>query len=175
MTSSSLNVAHYDRFTRILHWVVAVIIIYAMCVGYILHALEGTRWFYFFSELNMSLATIATPVMLVRFIWRFFRPSIERPAGISLRKKQMVALVHEVFYLTIFAVLVSGFLMLHKDYHLFGLLHVTRPVDVPVINQFFFTAHRYSCMVLGIILVMHVAAVLKYTVTGKPEILRRML
>lgn len=175
MSSDSLNAVRYDRFTRLLHWVVAVVIIYAMCMGYILHALEGTKWFTFFSELNMSLATIATPVMLVRFAWRFFRPALDRPAGISLRKKQMVAFIHEVFYLTILVVLVSGFLMLQQDYHLFGLLLVTRPVDIPAINQFFFTIHRYSCIVLGVILVMHVAAVLKYTFSGNPEILRRML
>lgn len=175
MISKSVNAVRYDRFTRILHWVVAVVIIYAMSMGYILHALEGTRWFTFFSELNMSLATVATPVMLVRFVWRFFRPSLERPEGISLRKKQMVAFIHEVFYLTIFVVLVSGFLMLQKDYHLFGMMLVTRPIDVPVINQFFFTIHRYSCILLGTLLVMHVAAVLRYTLSGKPEILRRML
>lgn len=175
MISTSGSVVRYDRFTRLLHWLVAAVIIYAMCMGYILHALEGTQWFTFFSELNMSLATIATPIMLVRFTWRFFRPSLARSAGISLRQKQMVAFVHEVFYLTILVVLVSGFLMLQKDYHLFGLLLVTRPIDVPVINQFFFTIHRYSCILLGTLLVIHVAAVLKHTFSGKPEILRRML
>ncbi len=51
----------YDPFSRLLHWVVAAVIIYAMCMGYILHALEGTRWFHFFSVLNMSLGTMATP------------------------------------------------------------------------------------------------------------------
>lgn len=167
--------ARYDRFTRFLHWLVAAVIIYAMCMGYILHALEGTRWFTFFSVLNMSLGTLATPIMLVRFTWRFFRPSVAWPASISLRKKQLVVFVHEVFYLTILLVLVSGFLMLQKDYQLFGLLHVTRPIDVPAINEFFFTVHRYSCILLGLILLVHVMAVVKYTVSGKPEILRRML
>ncbi|MGU3414620.1 cytochrome b [Enterobacteriaceae bacterium C23F] len=167
--------ARYDRFTRVLHWLVAAVIIYAMFMGYLLHALEGTRWFTFFSVLNMSLGTIATPIMLVRFAWRFFRPSVEWPASISRRKKQLVVFVHEVFYLTILVVLVSGFLMLQNDYHLFGLLPVTRPVSVPVINEFFFTIHRYSCILLGVILLAHVTAVVKYTLSGKPEILRRML
>jgi cytochrome b561 len=175
MQSSSTKSARYDRFTRILHWVVAAVIIYAMSMGYILHALEGTRWFTFFSVLNMSLGTIATPIMLVRFIWRFFRPSLAWPASISPRKKQIVVFIHEVFYLTILMVLVSGFLMLQKDYHLFGLLPITRPINVTEINQFFFIVHRYSCILLGTILVMHVSAVLKYTFSGKPEILRRML
>jgi superoxide oxidase len=175
MQSSSASAVRYDLFTRILHWVVAGVIIYAMCMGYILHALEGTRWFTFFSVLNMSLGTIATPIMLVRFVWRFFRPSLAWPASISPRKKQLVVFIHEVFYLTIMVVLVSGFLMLQKDYSLFGLLPISRPITVVEINHFFFVVHRYSCILLGVILLAHVGAVLKYTFSRQPEILRRML
>ena len=165
----------YDPFSRLLHWVVAAVIIYAMCMGYILHVLEGTRWFHFFSVLNMSLGTMATPIMLVRFIWRFFRPSVPYPDSVAGRKKQLVVFLHEIFYLTIMLVLVSGFLMLHKDYQFFGLLHVSRPVNVDVINDFFFKIHRVSCITLGVILFMHVAAVIRYTLQGQGEILRRML
>ena len=81
MISNSVKVLRYDRFTRILHWVVAVIIIYAICVRYILHALEGTRWFNFFSELNMSLATIATTVMLMCLPGVF---SVRRSTGLQV-------------------------------------------------------------------------------------------
>nr|WP_159466074.1 cytochrome b/b6 domain-containing protein [Scandinavium goeteborgense] len=175
MQSHSASAVRYDLFTRILHWVVAVVIIYAMCMGYILHTLEGTRWFTFFSVLNMSLGTIATPIMLVRFVWRFFRPSLAWPASISLRQKQMVVFIHEVFYLTIMVVLISGFLMLQKDYSLFGLLPISRPITILDINHFFFVVHRYSCILLGVILMAHVGAVLKYTFNRRPEILRRML
>jgi Cytochrome B561 len=175
MLTRHTDQGRYDIFTRVLHWVVATVIIYAMCMGYLLHALEGTRWFTFFSVLNMSLGTIATPIMLVRFIWRFFRPSVAWPSIISRRKKQMVVFIHEVFYLTIMVVLVSGFLMLQKDYSLFGLLPVSRPITVTVINEFFFQVHRYSCILLGVILLAHIAAVMKYTLTGQRQILQRML
>ena len=175
MQTSSVIPARYDRFSRLLHWVVAVVIIYAMCMGYILHALEGTRWFTFFSVLNMSLGTIATPIMLVRFVWRFFRPSVPYPATVAGRKKQMVVFIHELFYLTIMLVLVSGFLMLHKDYSLFGLLPITHPINTIEVNEFFFKVHRVSCILLGLILLGHVAAVIKYTFKGQREILQRML
>jgi cytochrome b561 len=175
MQTYSTVATRYDLFSRVLHWVVAGVIIYAMCMGYILHALEGTRWFNFFSVLNMSLGTIATPIMLVRFTWRFFRPSVPYPASITPRKKQLVVFIHEIFYLTILVVLVSGFLMLQKDYHLFGLLHISRPINVTEINEFFFQIHRYSCILLGVILLGHVAAVIKYMHGGQREIVKRML
>lgn len=175
MHASQMAANRYDPFSRLLHWVVAAVIIYAMCMGYILHALEGTKWFHFFSVLNMSLGTLATPIMLVRFTWRFFRPSVPYPATVAGRKKQLVVFLHEIFYLTIMLVLTSGFLMLHKDYHFFGLFHIARPVNVDVINDFFFKIHRVSCILLGLILLMHVGAVIKYTLSGQREILRRML
>lgn len=169
------TVVRYDIFSRVLHWIVAGVIIYAMCMGYLLHVLEGTRWFDFFSELNMSLATVATPIMIVRFIWRFFRPSTPYPLTIPRRKKQLVVFLHEIFYLIIFSVLISGFLMLEKDYHLFGLLHISRPVTTSEINQFFFQVHRFSCIALGIMLLAHVGAVINYRRKGQHAILRRML
>lgn len=175
MLQNKIAPARYDRFSRILHWVVAVVIIYAMCMGYIIHALEGTRWHAFFSELNMSLATIATPIMIIRFIWRFFRPSPPYPATISSRKRKTVVFIHEIFYLTIFMVMISGFLMLEKDYHLFGLLPVSRPVNVAEVNAFFFQIHRYSCILLGVLLLGHVMAVLNYIRKGQRDILCRML
>ncbi|MEA5166608.1 cytochrome b/b6 domain-containing protein [Enterobacter bugandensis] len=175
MQTSLVIAKRYDRFSRLLHWVVAAVIIYAMCMGYILHALEGTRWFTFFSVLNMSLGTIATPIMMVRFVWRFFRPSVPYPATVAGRKKQLVVFIHELFYLTIMVVLVSGFLMLQKDYNLFGLVPVSRPIAIAEVNAFFFQMHRYSCILLGVILLGHVAAVLKYTFSGQREILQRML
>lgn len=165
----------YDLLSRFLHWLVAIVIIYAMAMGYILHALEGTRWFNFFSVLNMSLGTIATPIMVLRFIWRFLRPSVPLPAFIPRYKKQLIILFHELFYLTIFVVLISGFLMLQQDYHLLGLIPVAHPVSIQAVNDFFFQIHRYSCILLGIFLIIHVAAVLRDSSRKEKNILRRML
>ncbi|NUU66093.1 cytochrome b/b6 domain-containing protein [Enterobacteriaceae bacterium BIT-l23] len=164
----------YDFLSRLLHWGVAAIIIYATIMGYILHSLDGSRWFDFFSELNMSLATIATPVMVIRFVWRFFRPPVGWPSYISTRKKQLVTFIHEIFYLTIFIVLISGFLMLEKGYHLFWLIPVPQPLSSPEVNQFFFKVHRISCMALGVLLVIHITAVANYLRQGKKEILNKM-
>lgn len=165
----------YDLFSRLLHWLTAAIIIYAMCMGYVLHLLPGTSWFHFFSELNMSLATVATPVMMVRFVWRFFKPAVPYPDYIPPGKLQLVAFLHEMLYLTIMVVLISGFLMLKHGYCLFGLITVPQPVSFAEINAFFFMVHRASCMLLGLIIVGHIGAVINYRRKGQLEILQRMM
>jgi cytochrome b561 len=164
----------YDGLSRLLHWVVAIIIIYAMCMGYLLHALEGTAYFQFFSVLNMTLGTLATPVMIIRFTWRFFRPSVPYPADVSVLKKKFMIFAHELFYLVIFITLISGFLMLQKGYNLFGLFPIPRPVDTLAVNEFFFMLHRYACITLGIFFLGHVFAVAKHYLAGKKSIISRM-
>jgi cytochrome b561 len=165
----------YDRFSRLLHWVLAVGIIYASLVGYGLHFISDPRIFTFFSELNMSLATMMTLLMILRFTWRFFRPAVPYAEHIKGNKKGLVILLHEIFYLIIFTVLISGFLMLKDGYMLFGLLSVAQPLQNLEVNLFFFQVHRYSCIALGGMLLMHVAAVIKHQVFDKNDILSRMV
>lgn len=167
--------SRYDRFSRILHWVLAVGIIYASLVGYGLHFISDPQIFTFFSELNMSLATVMTLLMIVRFTWRFFRPSVPYGKHIQGSKKGLVILLHEIFYLIIFVVLISGFLMLKDGYTLFGMLSVPQPLHNLEVNLFFFSVHRYSCMALGLMLLMHVAAVIKHQLVDKHNILSRMV
>lgn len=165
----------YDKFSRILHWVLAIGIIYASIVGYSLHFVADPQVFKFFSELNMSLATLMTALMVIRFIWRFFRPSVPYGAQLQGHKKALVVLLHEIFYLIIFVVLISGFLMLEHDYSLFGLVQVPQPLNNLEVNRFFFTVHRYSCIALAGMILMHIGAVIKHQVLDKNPILSRMV
>ncbi|CAM3739272.1 cytochrome B [Rouxiella silvae] len=174
MENSIAPRVRYDRFSRILHWAVAVIIIYAMFMGYLLHALQGTPYFQFFSVLNMTLGTLATPVMIVRFSWRFFRPSVPYAADVSRMKKNVLVFAHEIFYLAIFVTLISGFLMLQNGYNLFGLFPIPQPVTSLEVNKFFFELHRYACITVGVILLGHVFAVAKHYFSGNRSIIRRM-
>lgn len=166
--------SRYDLLTRLLHWIVAAGIIYAMIVGYSLHFISNPVIFEFFSTLNMSLATVIALLMMIRFVWRFFRPSVPYTGSITGYKKSIVILFHEVFYLVIFLVLISGFLMLKKGYFFFGLFFIPQPVTIPEVNDFFFQVHRYSCISLGVMLLLHVFAVIKHQFIGKTPVLSRM-
>ncbi|MGQ8773053.1 cytochrome b [Serratia sp. NA_112.1] len=165
----------YDLFSRLLHWIIAVAMFYVMIVGYSLHFMPNERIFTFFSETNMSLALVLTPLMMARFLWRFFRPSVPYGEMLKGHGKGLVHLLHEVFYLLIFVVLISGFLMLEKGFQVFGVIDFPRPVDSLEVNRFFFVIHRCSCVALAGMIVLHVAAVIKHHYFEKNAILHRML
>ncbi|WP_312240229.1 cytochrome b/b6 domain-containing protein [Pantoea sp.] len=166
--------ARYDKFSRLLHWVCAVGIIYASIVGYALHFITDKKIFAFFSELNMSLATVVTVLMVMRFVWRFFRPSVPYGSHITGAKKGAIVFMHELFYLIIFVVLISGFIMLEHGYRLFGLVNIPQPVRNEAVNHFFFMIHRGGCIALSVMLLLHVAAVAKHHWVDKNPILSRM-
>jgi len=63
------------------------------------------------------------------------------------------------FYLLICLVLISGFLMLDNGFAVFGFSDFPYPVNNLEVNQFFLAAHRYSCIALSTMMVIHVSAV----------------
>ena len=164
----------YDGLTRMLHWGIAAIIIYVMATGYLLPLLVGTILFKFVSVLNMSLGTLITPLMAVRYVWKFFRPALPYPADLSKTKQNAAHLAHELFYLVIWTMLVSGFLMLTHGYQLFWLIPIPQFVHNADINQFFFAVHRYACIAVTAMLTLHIAAVAKHHLIDKRDVLRRM-
>ncbi|RQH06934.1 cytochrome b [Paraburkholderia dinghuensis] len=169
------HIPRYDRFTRYLHWAVATGIIYASIVGYSLNYISSPGVHNFFSVLNMSLATVVTVLMCGRFVWRFFRPSINKPGQVPAKRNSAANFAHEVFYIIIFTVLISGFLMLKHGYNFFGLFYVPRPIAVNDVNDFFFKIHRYSTATLVIMLFLHVLAVVKCHIIDRHPIISRMI
>lgn len=166
----------YDTLTKVLHWSMAIIIIYASIAGYVMHLLTpSTPAFTFLSVLNMSLATIATPLLAIRYLWTFFRKSPESLKSISTVQMNIAKLVHSLLYLLMFIVFSSGYLMLTESYSLFWLVDVNNLISNPDINEFFFNMHRAACMALFLSVVLHVLAVVKHQFIARNNVLGLMV
>ncbi len=138
-----MTIQGYDPLSKLLHWTMAAVIIYATLAGYIMHlVVDNKALFSLLSTLNISLATIATPLFIVRFIWRFFRNTPELPSSVSKLQKNAAKFIHSLIYLMMFLVFSSGFLMLEKSYFLFWMFNVPNLLDNQPVNEFFFMVHR---------------------------------
>lgn len=169
------HVKRYDLFSRLLHWTVAIIILHATIIGYFLHFFESNHVTRLLLDFNVSLGFILFPIMIVRFAWRYFRPPVPYDGMISKNEKGVIELLHEVFYLIIFTALISGILMLDEDFYIFWILKFPRLLKYHELNDFFFDVHRYSCIILAVMIMGHVSAVIKRQWFSKQLILRRML
>ncbi|WP_039977450.1 cytochrome b [Vibrio jasicida] len=166
---------HYDAFSKWLHWIMAVIIIYATIAGYgMLFVMDMPQLFHVLSTLNMSFATIASVLLIVRWGWSFFRNAPELPDTIPNTQKSMAKLAHGVLYLVMFVVFVSGFLMLKHEYPFFWLFTIPNPISNAEVNEFFFMVHRVGCATLATLVALHVAAALKHHFVSKNDVLRSM-
>ncbi|AGU98940.1 cytochrome b [Vibrio campbellii] len=165
----------YDGFSKILHWVMAVLIIYATIAGYgMLLVQDDPELFHILSTLNMSGATIATVLFVFRWSWSFFRETPKLPSSISSFQQNVAKLIHSFAYLLMFIVFVSGYLMLKHDYEFFWLFTISQPISNNEVNDFFFIVHRISCVMLGCFIGLHVAAALKHHIILKNDVLKSM-
>lgn len=165
-----------DPITRWFHWCMASIILYATMAGYYMHVVVNShpKIFNFLSTLNMSLATVAAPVFVARWVWSYFRPS-EGNVKNKTTYSAVVSLAHAILYFLMFMVFISGFFMLTDGYYLFGLIYMPNLITSVDINGLFFTIHRFSCLALFSLVLVHISAALYHHFVMKDKILLRML
>lgn len=169
------EVVRYDGLARLLHWIFAAAILYATVAGYALARLPGGPLREFLSHLNMSIATVLIVLFPLRVWWASVRVTPRELAGISPMQRSIAHGVHRLLYLTIFAVLASGYLMVPKGYEFFGLIEIPTPFGQGALTERLFVFHRAACAVLAGLVVLHVLAVVKHQWIARNDVLRRML
>ncbi|WP_165096752.1 MULTISPECIES: cytochrome b [unclassified Caballeronia] len=165
----------YDGVARFFHWVFAAGIIYASITGYTLAQLSAGPERDFLSRLNMSIATVLIVLFPLRVCWKFVRIEPRALPDVSELQNELAHRVHILMYLTIFAVLVSGFLMVPNGYSFFGLVEIHTPFVKGALTDKLFVIHRASCALLAGLVVLHVLAVVKHQLITRNNVLRRML
>jgi superoxide oxidase len=165
----------YDTFSRLTHWLTAAVILVAMVVGFFFPHMPDSGTFQFFSTLNKSLGSLLLPIMVSRYVWRHFRPEVAYPPNMSAWNRGLAHLFHEVFYLVILTAVVSGLGMLKTGFYLCWLLYIPPPVKDLEMNYLFASIHTVTLNVLGVMLLLHIAAVVWHYKRGRQAILYRML
>ncbi|MFM2667471.1 cytochrome b/b6 domain-containing protein [Vibrio mediterranei] len=149
----------YDIASRLFHWSMAVVIIYATIAGYTMHLVidSSPSLWSILSVMNMSLATITTPILLARWCWKYFRPSVYHRVKYS-RLYPLARMTHSMIYFLMFLVFISGYLMLEESYKLFWLINIPNLIEAPQLNSFFFLVHRIGCIALSGFVIAHMLA-----------------
>lgn len=158
----------YSGLQKGLHAISMMIIVWLMASGYyaalITHIPEVKGAV---SAFNVALATLFAPVFL-------FRMCVSCGKGYAdvLRSRDVMRyaafLVHNLIYITTLIVIVSGFLMMNRDIDMFGLFYIPAVITDPRLHGWFSDSHTLACYGLALLLFMHVAAVIKHHLTGRP-------
>jgi cytochrome b561 len=164
----------YDRTARWLHWLSALVILWAMASGMTIAAVElepGLKAV--ITSFNVSLTTCFIPFFVWRLVHALRTPKPVNTA-VSARNRRHADIAHWLLYVLVAVVLLSGVLMMEHESHLFGLVTLPNLVSDPAINDFFATVHTQACRLLAILVMVHIAAVIRHHLAGR-RVLARML
>lgn len=168
-----METLRYHRTLRILHWLMAFVLLGLIAVGWTmkeihgLGPLRGTLY-----SLHKSFGVIALLLIAVRIMVRFSTPVPPLPEGMKSIEKLGAKAGHLLLYVGMVTVPLSGFIMSMasgKGIKLFGfplpnLMAINKPL-----SRFAYEMHELLPYILLAVIAAHVAGALKHRFFDAPE------
>ncbi|NQZ87802.1 MAG: cytochrome b/b6 domain-containing protein [Saccharospirillaceae bacterium] len=169
-----MNTVKYDITAKILHWLSALVILWATIGGLYIILLDTEEHIKLqISELNISITTLFIPIFCFRILYRVTRKSPLEQGIMPTIEEKMARLMHNFLYALVSFVLISGILMMDRPVPIFDLFQFTQLLDNSDIITTFKILHKYSTQLLAVCILLHIMAVIKHEIMGK-KILKRM-
>jgi cytochrome b561 len=170
-----------DQFgfiARLLHWLIAALVIGLLVVGTTLLFLPSGVIKNFVINMHKSFGVILLALMIVRLIWRIANPQ-PRDLSDSPVFNYIARLVHVVLYVLLFLQPLVGILMSQAFGYpvaVFGLFSLPRLVwHSKSLGSFLLQVHGVVAVLLAAIILVHVAAALKHHFIDRNRTLMRMI
>ena len=170
--------SRHDFLTRLLHWLIAVLLVAVFALGLWLAdlGLFDSRqagvglW-------HKSLGALVGVLMLLRLLWRWRQPAL--PAIGSRLEQRLARLVQGGLYVLVVLAACSGYLLATgsgRALEWFGVLHVPSLFSLGsgMLDQVK-QVHEAAAWLLVALTVLHVLAVCKHQLLDGDPVLRRML
>lgn len=172
------TVKHYHPLSRILHWLVAVVVIGMFALGYWMVGLNYySEWYRTAPHWHKSVGILLALVTVFRLVWKHLKgaPEVEgKPYEVVAAKA-----VHLLMYLLLFALFISGYLISTSDGR--G-IEVFTWFTVPSLGELFANqsdiagaVHYYLAYTLIGLAALHALAALKHHFVDKDNTLRKMI
>ena len=180
----------YTKTAIVFHWVIALFIIFNICIGSFMESLEQplrTRVVSVHASLGMTVLGLA----VLRILWRVTHRPPDFPATMATWEKNVAHLAHAFLYFLMVTVPLAGFSILSSN--------APRPpgtgiriwilTDIPrisvlqqnpdagyrrILHDFYLEMHHLGGWILAGLVVLHVAAALKHQFVDKHPELARM-
>jgi cytochrome b561 len=182
-------IARYTNAAIALHWIIAVLILANVALGY---AGEAVPDAYVRSVVDSHKSTGITVLglALLRLLWRISHPPPDFPPSYSRFERFAAHAAHGALYILIFALPISGWMhdSAWKDaaahpmslYRLvpwprIGWIAGVEPVEKERLHTLFFAWHTYFAYALYLLLALHIAGALKHQFLDREAALQRML
>lgn len=166
----------YPVLSRVLHWLVAVLVIAAWPLGMVIKFINEDAKLSFYL-LHESLGFLVLWLMLARLAVRLLRPPPPGPP-LPLLQERAAATVHVLLYVVLIAQPVIGFLTTNAfgfPLDWFGLVTVWSPIGKSDAAETLKTIHIFLGWSILVLFALHIGGVLHHHVLRRDATLQRML
>jgi len=169
----------YGWISISIHWISALLVFFLFGLGIYMTGLSYyDEWYHKGPSLHISLGLVLLLVMVVRLVWRGANPTPEDLSPHRLNNA-LAKLVKLGFYLLIFAVIISGYLITTaegKPAEMFGLLKIPSIMELSA-SQVDLAGEIHEFLAWGIVLlaVLHALGALMHHFVWRDRTLVRML
>jgi cytochrome b561 len=161
-----------------LHWLMAVLIIGMLWLGFSLEDIpRNTPARGFYLNLHKSFGVLVLMLVLLRMAWRARHKAPPLPAAMPGWQQQTAVWSHRLLYLCMVLQPLSGYL--GSSFGKFGVKFFGIPLpqwawESKPIQSFFGSIHGVVAITLLVLVVLHVAAALKHLLLDRDQVFQRM-
>jgi cytochrome b561 len=170
--------SRYTRTAVLLHWLVAILVIGLLSIGFYMTGLERNTpergwWF----NLHKSIGVIALVLIMFRLFWRFTHPAPRLPESMPAIEKTAAHWSHWGLYVCMTVQALTGFVSSSLNRYgvkVFGLPLPKWGIEAPAMRDALVSIHHVVAWALTALVVVHVAAALKHAFWDRDGVMRRM-
>jgi cytochrome b561 len=169
----------YGSTTKFFHWTVALCVIALLIVGFMMDDIQNKALKMQVYNLHKLLGLTVLILMLSRLVWRLLNIQPGYPASVPRWEQRAARSVHDLLYLTLIIMPLSGWIMStaagHPPY--LGSYLIKAPfISVSQSTaQFFNNLHSAFAWIIPGLISIHIAAAIKHHLIDKNNVLLRML
>ena len=168
----------YHFISKSFHWIVGLMILGLLALGFYMTALEGTPFKFGLYGWHKSFGILVLLLGVLRLVWRFYKGVPESLGTHQVWEKMLSKVTHLVLYLGIFAMPLTGWLMSSAGGYgvsVFGLFKMPDLIGKnKELGGLFNQAHEILGYVILVAVILHLAGALKHHLIDKDETLQRM-
>ncbi len=167
----------YDPTSKALHWILAVLIISMIILGWYMVSTADQPSSRIYFSLHKSCGLIVGALVLIRIVWRIKHHFIPLPQTIPLWQAMLARLIHILLYAAMILMPITGYF--GSLFGQYGVAFFGWPLPQWVhqnaaISKQLFSIHGTIVWVLVALIAFHILAALKHLLINKDCVFQRM-
>lgn len=171
--------ARYPMTLIVLHWLMAVLILVAITMGYIMVDLPQGEWRAWFFRHHKNIGLTVALLFMLRLAWRLRYAPPALPANMDWREKRLAHTAHILLYALMALIPATGFVA--TSFTGYPTYYIGIPIDLGAwggkeehVNAFFGGLHTWLAYTFLALIVAHALGALRHLFILRDGVFHRM-